>query len=236
MLQQIISIFCFEKSMCEKLKWAVTASVKCLARTWAKPVPGKVMDFIIGSCILHKFMFQDPGLFVKLTQVNGVHPECRFQLEIHKEEARCMELLKNAKPVDYKGKKREAVMQTHWSIRDLLPLPSLLLQFKLLYLSVLCLQFYGFQHLCRFCVKGTAAASMLGQLCQAMDTHRVGCCMGPNAFSCSQLLLLVFSDWQRSCRLVMPGSAVRTSLRKTRKSRNRASLQLWLKVKYQWQE
>lgn len=98
--------------MCEKLKWAMTVSVKCLARTWAKPVPGKVMDFIIGSCILHKFMFQDPGLFVKLTQVNGVHPECRFQLEIHKEEARCMELLKNAKPVDYKGKKREAVMQT----------------------------------------------------------------------------------------------------------------------------
>ncbi|XP_028940460.1 vasoactive intestinal polypeptide receptor 2-like, partial [Antrostomus carolinensis] len=48
-------------------------------------------------------MFQDPGLFVNLTQVNGVHPECRFQLEIHKEETRCMELLKNAKPVDYKG-------------------------------------------------------------------------------------------------------------------------------------
>ncbi|KAI1242599.1 hypothetical protein IHE44_0000131 [Lamprotornis superbus] len=36
-------------------------------------------------------------------KVNGVHPECRFQLEIHKEETRCMELLKNAKPVDYKG-------------------------------------------------------------------------------------------------------------------------------------
>ncbi|KAK2524234.1 hypothetical protein Q9966_011739 [Columba livia] len=39
-----------------------------------------------------------------LGRVNGVHPECRFQLEIHKEEARCMELLKNAKPVDYKEK------------------------------------------------------------------------------------------------------------------------------------
>ncbi|OXB66918.1 hypothetical protein ASZ78_017046 [Callipepla squamata] len=47
--------------------------------------------------------FQDPGLFVNLTQVNGVHPECRFQLEIHKEETKCMELLKHAKPVDYKG-------------------------------------------------------------------------------------------------------------------------------------
>ncbi|XP_009985069.1 PREDICTED: vasoactive intestinal polypeptide receptor 2-like, partial [Tauraco erythrolophus] len=35
--------------------------------------------------------------------VNGVHPECRFHLEIHKEETRCMELLKNAKPMDYKG-------------------------------------------------------------------------------------------------------------------------------------
>lgn len=95
--------------MCEKLKWAMILSVKCLGRTWAKPVPVKVVDFIIGSFILHKalkFMFQDPGLFVKLTQVNGVHPECRFQLEIHKEETRCMELLKNAKPVDYKGKKR----------------------------------------------------------------------------------------------------------------------------------
>ncbi|KAJ7403271.1 Vasoactive intestinal polypeptide receptor 2 [Pitangus sulphuratus] len=38
-----------------------------------------------------------------LGRVNGIHPECRFQLEIHKEETRCMELLKNAKPVDYKG-------------------------------------------------------------------------------------------------------------------------------------
>ncbi|XP_068001835.1 vasoactive intestinal polypeptide receptor 2 isoform X2 [Melanerpes formicivorus] len=35
--------------------------------------------------------------------VNGVHPECRFHLEIHKEETRCMELLKNTKPVDYRG-------------------------------------------------------------------------------------------------------------------------------------
>lgn len=95
--------------MCEKLKWVVTVSVKHLAYTWAKPVPVKVVGFITGRCILHKpfyFIFQDPGLFVNLTQVNGVHPECRFQLEIHKEETRCMELLKNAKPVDYKGKKR----------------------------------------------------------------------------------------------------------------------------------
>uniref|UniRef100_U3J6K8 Vasoactive intestinal peptide receptor 2 n=1 Tax=Anas platyrhynchos platyrhynchos TaxID=8840 RepID=U3J6K8_ANAPP len=38
-----------------------------------------------------------------LGPVNGVHPECRLHLEIHKEETRCMELLKNAKPVDYKG-------------------------------------------------------------------------------------------------------------------------------------
>lgn len=38
-----------------------------------------------------------------LGRVNGVHPECRFHLEIHKEEAKCMELLKHAKPVDYKG-------------------------------------------------------------------------------------------------------------------------------------
>ncbi|XP_064301081.1 vasoactive intestinal polypeptide receptor 2 isoform X3 [Phalacrocorax carbo] len=38
-----------------------------------------------------------------LGRVNGVHPECGFRLEIHKEETRCMELLKNAKPVDYKG-------------------------------------------------------------------------------------------------------------------------------------
>ncbi|XP_068790398.1 vasoactive intestinal polypeptide receptor 2 isoform X2 [Struthio camelus] len=38
-----------------------------------------------------------------LRRVNGIHPECRFQLEIHKEETRCLELLKNAKPVDYRG-------------------------------------------------------------------------------------------------------------------------------------
>uniref|UniRef100_A0A8D0FI84 Uncharacterized protein n=1 Tax=Strix occidentalis caurina TaxID=311401 RepID=A0A8D0FI84_STROC len=43
--------------------------------------------------LLHPY----PGLFVNLTQVNGVHPECRFHLEIHKEETRCIELLKNAK-------------------------------------------------------------------------------------------------------------------------------------------
>lgn len=94
--------------MCKKLKWAVAMSVKCLAQTWVKPAPVKVVAFIVGSCILHKafkFVIQDPGLFVYLTQVNGVQPECRFQLEIHKEETRCMELLKNAKPVDYKGKK-----------------------------------------------------------------------------------------------------------------------------------
>ncbi|KYO46922.1 vasoactive intestinal polypeptide receptor 2 isoform B [Alligator mississippiensis] len=34
--------------------------------------------------------------------VNGIHPECRFQLEIHEEEIRCMEFLKNVE-TDYKG-------------------------------------------------------------------------------------------------------------------------------------
>ncbi|XP_033021997.1 vasoactive intestinal polypeptide receptor 2 [Lacerta agilis] len=35
--------------------------------------------------------------------VNGIHPECRLQLELHKEEIRCMEILKNAKTVGFKG-------------------------------------------------------------------------------------------------------------------------------------
>lgn len=50
-------------------------------------------------------MLLDPGLFVHLKQVNGIHPECRFQLEIHEEEIRCMEFLKNVE-TDYKGKKK----------------------------------------------------------------------------------------------------------------------------------
>jgi len=48
----LILTFYFEQSMCEKLKWAMTVSVKCLAHAQAKPVP--VVDFIIGSCIFHK--------------------------------------------------------------------------------------------------------------------------------------------------------------------------------------
>ncbi|KAJ7410846.1 Vasoactive intestinal polypeptide receptor 2 [Willisornis vidua] len=47
-----------------------------------------------------------------LGRVSGIHPECRFQLEIHKEETRCMELLKNAKPVDYKAF-RDRWKETH---------------------------------------------------------------------------------------------------------------------------
>uniref|UniRef100_A0A8D0H346 Vasoactive intestinal peptide receptor 2 n=1 Tax=Sphenodon punctatus TaxID=8508 RepID=A0A8D0H346_SPHPU len=35
--------------------------------------------------------------------VNAVHPECRFHLEIHEEEIRCVEFLKNTKTVEYKG-------------------------------------------------------------------------------------------------------------------------------------
>uniref|UniRef100_A0A452IWB4 Uncharacterized protein n=1 Tax=Gopherus agassizii TaxID=38772 RepID=A0A452IWB4_9SAUR len=35
--------------------------------------------------------------------VNGIHPECRFQLEIHEEEIRCMELLNRVKTVAFKG-------------------------------------------------------------------------------------------------------------------------------------
>ncbi|XP_065255130.1 vasoactive intestinal polypeptide receptor 2 [Emys orbicularis] len=35
--------------------------------------------------------------------VNGIHPECRFQLEIHEEEIRCMELLNSVKTVAFKG-------------------------------------------------------------------------------------------------------------------------------------
>uniref|UniRef100_K7FMV5 Vasoactive intestinal polypeptide receptor 2 n=1 Tax=Pelodiscus sinensis TaxID=13735 RepID=K7FMV5_PELSI len=39
----------------------------------------------------------------ELKRVNGIHPECRFQLEIHKEEIRCMEILNSVKTVAYKG-------------------------------------------------------------------------------------------------------------------------------------
>nr|XP_060638549.1 vasoactive intestinal polypeptide receptor 2 [Anolis sagrei ordinatus] len=35
--------------------------------------------------------------------VNSIHPECRFYLELEKEEIRCMELLRNAKTVGFKG-------------------------------------------------------------------------------------------------------------------------------------
>ncbi|KAJ6651341.1 hypothetical protein lerEdw1_021061 [Lerista edwardsae] len=35
--------------------------------------------------------------------VIGIHPECRLHLEIHEEEMKCMELLRNAKKVDLKG-------------------------------------------------------------------------------------------------------------------------------------
>uniref|UniRef100_A0A8D2IHS1 Uncharacterized protein n=1 Tax=Varanus komodoensis TaxID=61221 RepID=A0A8D2IHS1_VARKO len=35
--------------------------------------------------------------------VNGVHPECRFHLEILEEEIKCQERLKNAKRVGFKG-------------------------------------------------------------------------------------------------------------------------------------
>uniref|UniRef100_A0A8C0J7L7 Vasoactive intestinal polypeptide receptor 2 n=1 Tax=Chelonoidis abingdonii TaxID=106734 RepID=A0A8C0J7L7_CHEAB len=42
-------------------------------------------------------------LFVHFKQVNGIHPECRFQLEIHEEEIRCMELLNSVKTVAFKG-------------------------------------------------------------------------------------------------------------------------------------
>ncbi|XP_063159462.1 vasoactive intestinal polypeptide receptor 2 [Candoia aspera] len=38
-----------------------------------------------------------------LGPVNGIHPECRMQLEIHEEEIKCMEHLKNAQTVSYKG-------------------------------------------------------------------------------------------------------------------------------------
>ncbi|KAM7176370.1 vasoactive intestinal polypeptide receptor 2 isoform 2-T2 [Macrochelys suwanniensis] len=35
--------------------------------------------------------------------VNGIHPECRFQLEIHEEEIKCVELLNSVKRVAFKG-------------------------------------------------------------------------------------------------------------------------------------
>nr|XP_056713100.1 vasoactive intestinal polypeptide receptor 2 [Euleptes europaea] len=35
--------------------------------------------------------------------VNSIHPECRLQLEIHEEEIRCMEMIKNSKRADFKG-------------------------------------------------------------------------------------------------------------------------------------
>uniref|UniRef100_A0A803TYA2 Uncharacterized protein n=1 Tax=Anolis carolinensis TaxID=28377 RepID=A0A803TYA2_ANOCA len=39
-----------------------------------------------------------------ISQVNSIHPECRFFLELEKDEIRCMELLRNAKTVGFKGK------------------------------------------------------------------------------------------------------------------------------------
>ncbi|XP_054848118.1 vasoactive intestinal polypeptide receptor 2 [Eublepharis macularius] len=38
-----------------------------------------------------------------LELVNGIHPECRILLEIHEEEIRCMEMIKNARTADFKG-------------------------------------------------------------------------------------------------------------------------------------
>ncbi|XP_048367791.1 vasoactive intestinal polypeptide receptor 2 isoform X2 [Sphaerodactylus townsendi] len=35
--------------------------------------------------------------------VHSIHPECRFQLEIHEEEMKCMEMLKNSRRADFKG-------------------------------------------------------------------------------------------------------------------------------------
>uniref|UniRef100_A0A8C3RU21 Vasoactive intestinal peptide receptor 2 n=1 Tax=Chelydra serpentina TaxID=8475 RepID=A0A8C3RU21_CHESE len=43
------------------------------------------------------------SLFVHFKQVNGIHPECRFQLEIHEEEIKCVELLNSVKRVAFKG-------------------------------------------------------------------------------------------------------------------------------------
>uniref|UniRef100_A0A8P0SWX0 Vasoactive intestinal peptide receptor 2 n=1 Tax=Canis lupus familiaris TaxID=9615 RepID=A0A8P0SWX0_CANLF len=38
--------------------------------------------------------FLVPSIFLNLDQVNSVHPECRFHLEIQEEETKCAELLK----------------------------------------------------------------------------------------------------------------------------------------------
>ncbi|XP_060104105.1 vasoactive intestinal polypeptide receptor 2 [Heteronotia binoei] len=35
--------------------------------------------------------------------VNGIHPECRLQLEIHEEEMKCKEMIKNSRRADFKG-------------------------------------------------------------------------------------------------------------------------------------
>ncbi|XP_015274314.1 PREDICTED: vasoactive intestinal polypeptide receptor 2 [Gekko japonicus] len=35
--------------------------------------------------------------------VNGIHPECRLQLEIHEEEMKCKEMIKSSRRADFKG-------------------------------------------------------------------------------------------------------------------------------------
>lgn len=42
-------------------------------------------------------------IFLNLDQVNSVHPECRFHLEIQEEETKCAELLRT-QTEKYKGK------------------------------------------------------------------------------------------------------------------------------------
>lgn len=42
-------------------------------------------------------------VFLNLDQVNSVHPECRFHLEIQEEETKCTELLRT-QTGKYKGK------------------------------------------------------------------------------------------------------------------------------------
>ena len=43
------------------------------------------------------------SIFLNLDQVNSVHPECRFHLEIQEEETKCAELLRT-QTEKYKGK------------------------------------------------------------------------------------------------------------------------------------
>lgn len=43
------------------------------------------------------------SIFLNLDQVNSIHPECRFHLEIQEEETRCAELL-GPQTENYKGK------------------------------------------------------------------------------------------------------------------------------------